>query len=60
MLTTFPSPDIPAFAKVKPGEIFNVQCHEWTGGQIANSDDSDDVKVSSGFGLSLRTCTDYG
>jgi formamidase len=37
-------PDIPAYAIVKPGEVFKVECHEWTGGQIHNTDDADDVK----------------
>lgn len=27
-------PDIPAFCTVKPGEVFKLGCHEWTGGQI--------------------------
>lgn len=38
------SPDIPAYVTVKPGEVFKVECHEWTGGQISNSDNADDVK----------------
>jgi len=37
-------PDIPAYVTVKPGEVFNVECHEWTGGQIKNTDDADDVQ----------------
>ncbi|KAF8230821.1 Acetamidase/Formamidase [Tricholoma matsutake] len=37
-------PDIPAFATVKPGETFKVQCVDWTGAQIGNNDFSDDVK----------------
>ncbi|RSH82683.1 uncharacterized protein EHS24_007677 [Apiotrichum porosum] len=37
-------PDIPAYVTVKPGEVFKVECHEWTGGQISNSDNADDVK----------------
>ncbi|KAL1413728.1 hypothetical protein Q8F55_001510 [Vanrija albida] len=36
-------PDIPACATVAQGEIFKVECHEWTGGQIVNSDDADDL-----------------
>ncbi|GAA6014151.1 hypothetical protein JCM10207_006114 [Rhodosporidiobolus poonsookiae] len=36
-------PDIPAFATVKPGQVFKLGCHEWTGGQIKNTDDSDDI-----------------
>ncbi|KAL1413727.1 hypothetical protein Q8F55_001509 [Vanrija albida] len=37
-------PDIPPYATVKQGEVFHVQCHEWTGGQIVNSDDADDLQ----------------
>ncbi|EIW57927.1 Acetamidase/Formamidase [Trametes versicolor FP-101664 SS1] len=37
-------PDIPAFASVKPGEVFTVQCVDWTGAQIGNNDNSDDIK----------------
>lgn len=39
------SPDIPAYATVAEGEIFHVQCHEWTGGQIINNDNADDLQV---------------
>jgi formamidase len=37
-------PDIPTYVMVKPGEIFKVECHDWTGGQIVNSDDADDIQ----------------
>jgi len=37
-------PDIPAVASVKEGEVFRVECIDWTGGQIKNDDNSDDVK----------------
>ncbi|RXW19802.1 hypothetical protein EST38_g6056 [Candolleomyces aberdarensis] len=37
-------PDIPPFATVKPGEVFKIECHDWTGGQIGNNDTSDDVR----------------
>ncbi|KAF7773431.1 hypothetical protein Agabi119p4_5598 [Agaricus bisporus var. burnettii] len=37
-------PDIPPFATVKPGQTFKVECVDWTGGQIGNNDNSDDVK----------------
>ncbi|EED80002.1 predicted protein [Postia placenta Mad-698-R] len=37
-------PDIPPFATVKPGEVFKVQCVDWTGAQIGNNDYSDDIK----------------
>lgn len=37
-------PDIPSVATVSPDEVFRVECVDWTGGQIKNSDTSDDVK----------------
>ncbi|KAK0541555.1 hypothetical protein OC835_000023 [Tilletia horrida] len=37
-------PDIPDVVTVKPGDIFKVECHEWTGGQVKNNDDADDIK----------------
>ncbi|KIK63572.1 hypothetical protein GYMLUDRAFT_259300 [Collybiopsis luxurians FD-317 M1] len=37
-------PDIPAYASVKPGEVFKIQCVDWTGAQIGNNDYSDDIK----------------
>ncbi|KAH9933555.1 Acetamidase/Formamidase [Epithele typhae] len=37
-------PEIPAFATVKPGEAFKVQCVDWTGAQIGNNDTSDDIR----------------
>ncbi|HHF7375763.1 formamidase [Legionella bozemanae] len=37
-------PDIPAVATVKPGDVFRVECLDWTGGQIKNNDDADDIK----------------
>ncbi|KAL4251331.1 Acetamidase/formamidase family protein [Abortiporus biennis] len=37
-------PDIPPFATVKPGEVFKIECVDWTGAQIGNNDDSDDIK----------------
>ncbi|KAH0585648.1 hypothetical protein H2248_008870 [Termitomyces sp. 'cryptogamus'] len=37
-------PDIPAYVTVNPGEIFKVQCVDWTGGQIGNNDYADDVR----------------
>jgi formamidase len=36
-------PDIPTFAKVKPGEPVHIECVDWTGGQIKNNDSADDV-----------------
>lgn len=37
-------PDIPPVASVKEGDVFRVECVDWTGGQIKNDDSSDDVK----------------
>ncbi|KAK7678544.1 hypothetical protein QCA50_018416 [Cerrena zonata] len=37
-------PDIPPFATVAPGEVFKVECVDWTGAQIGNNDNSDDIK----------------
>ncbi|KAG1852802.1 Acetamidase Formamidase [Suillus subalutaceus] len=37
-------PDIPAIATVKPGQVFNVECVDWTGAQIGNNDTSDDIR----------------
>jgi len=37
-------PDIPAYATVKPGEVFKVECVDWTGAQIGNNDYSDDIR----------------
>merc|ERR1712151_1004309 len=37
-------PDIPPVASVEEGEVFRVECVDWTWGQIKNSDTSDDVK----------------
>src|SRR5207248_6762719 len=31
-------PDVPAVAKVKPGQDFRVECREWTDAQLKNSD----------------------
>ena len=36
-------PDIPTFATVKPGEPVNIECVDWTGGQIKNNDSADDI-----------------
>ncbi|KAG5723397.1 hypothetical protein E4T56_gene14227 [Termitomyces sp. T112] len=41
-------PDIPAYVTVKPGEIFKIQCVEWTGGQIRNNDCMSFSKLSFG------------
>ena len=37
-------PDIPAIAEVKSGDVFRVECIDWTGGQIHDSDSADDVQ----------------
>lgn len=37
-------PDIPAITTVEPNEMFRVECIDWTGGQIHNNDNSDDIK----------------
>jgi hypothetical protein len=37
-------PDIPSVATVEEGEVFRVECIDWTGGQIKNDDNSDDIK----------------
>ncbi|KXN84372.1 Formamidase [Leucoagaricus sp. SymC.cos] len=37
-------PDIPPVVTVKPGQTFKVECVDWTGGQIGNNNNSDDVK----------------
>ncbi|KAG9308045.1 Acetamidase Formamidase [Chiua virens] len=37
-------PDIPPVATVKPGEVFNIECVDWTGAQIGNNDFSDDIR----------------
>mmetsp|Transcript_24306 Transcript_24306/g.56449 ORF Transcript_24306/g.56449 Transcript_24306/m.56449 type:complete len:455 (-) Transcript_24306:195-1559(-) len=37
-------PEIPPVATVSPGEVFRVECIDWTGGQIKNDDSADDVK----------------
>ncbi|RMF20294.1 MAG: acetamidase/formamidase family protein [Cyanobacteria bacterium J083] len=37
-------PDIPAVVSVKPGDIFRIECKDWTDGQIKNNDDPSDIK----------------
>ncbi|KAK9474433.1 Acetamidase/Formamidase, partial [Dipodascopsis tothii] len=36
-------PEIPFFSKVKPGEIFKVECFDSSGGQVKNNDSADDI-----------------
>jgi len=37
-------PDIPAVVSVKPGDVFRMECKDWTDGQIKNDDDATDIK----------------
>ena len=37
-------PDIPAVVSVNPGDIFRIECKDWTDGQINNDDDPSDVR----------------
>ncbi|MEL6334549.1 MAG: formamidase [Cyanobacteria bacterium J06626_26] len=37
-------PDIPAVASVNPGDVFRIECKDWTDGQIKDNDDPSDVR----------------
>lgn len=37
-------PDIPFAGKILPGEAVKIECVDWTGGQIKNTDTADDMK----------------
>jgi formamidase len=37
-------PDIPAVVSVNPGDVFRIECKDWTDGQIADNDSADDVR----------------
>lgn len=37
-------PDIPAVVSVKPGDVFRIECKDWTDGQIENNDDPSDIE----------------
>ncbi|KAK3320011.1 Acetamidase/Formamidase [Cercophora scortea] len=37
-------PDIPSAASIKDGETVKIECLDWTGGQILNTDNADDVR----------------
>lgn len=37
-------PDIPFAGTIKNGEVVKIECVDWTGGQIKNTDDADDIK----------------
>lgn len=36
-------PEIPAASTQKTGDLFRVECMEWTGGQIKNDDSAQDM-----------------
>ncbi|MEG3436527.1 formamidase [Pannus brasiliensis CCIBt3594] len=37
-------PDIPAAVSVNPGDVFRIECKDWTDGQIKNDDDPSDIR----------------
>lgn len=37
-------PDIPAVVSVNPGDVFRIECKDWTDGQIKDDDDPSDVE----------------
>jgi formamidase len=37
-------PDIPAVVSVKPGDVFRIECKDWTDGQIKNDDNPSDIR----------------
>jgi formamidase len=37
-------PDIPAVVSVNPGDVFRIECKDWTDGQIQNNDDPSDIR----------------
>ncbi len=37
-------PDIPAIASVNPGDVFRIECKDWTDGQIKDNDDPKDIE----------------
>ncbi|MBD1821375.1 acetamidase/formamidase family protein [Cyanobacteria bacterium FACHB-DQ100] len=37
-------PNIPAVVSVNPGEVFRIECKDWTDGQIKNNDDPKDIE----------------
>ena len=37
-------PEIPAVVSVNPGDVFRIECKDWTDSQIANNDSPDDVR----------------
>jgi acetamidase/formamidase len=42
-------PDIPAVVTVNPGDVFRIECKDWTDGQIKNDDDPSDIR----WGISI-------
>ncbi|KAK9324469.1 Acetamidase/Formamidase [Lipomyces orientalis] len=44
-------PEIPFYCKVKPGEVFKVECFDSSGGQVFNTDDADDIKNVNPMGI---------
>ncbi len=37
-------PDIPPVAAVNPGDVFRIECKDWTDGQIKNDDNPNDIR----------------
>lgn len=37
-------PDIPAVVSVNPGDVFRIECKDWTDGQIKDNDDPKDIE----------------
>src|SRR3954454_7414146 len=37
-------PDIPAVVSVNPGDVFRVECKDWTDGQISDNDSANDIR----------------
>ena len=37
-------PEVPPVVSVNPGDVFRVECKDWTDGQIKNNDSPDDVR----------------
>lgn len=37
-------PDIPPVTEVSPGQVFRVECLDWTGGQIKDNDSANDIR----------------
>ena len=47
-------PDIPAAARVKPGDVFRADCREWFDGAIKNDDSADDIRHAPLPGVHVR------